>query len=230
MHSHTRNKRDVEPPESPFYKMDAFGSTLHLKLKRNDNLLTPGMTVLRKNSDGTTTAHPAPANTFYHGQVTSDPKSIVAVSNLRGLVRTFSFLSSSRWLRFIIINGLSSSLIVVVSFGITLSDGHGKDITWHTLRAPSSGSSGKTHAKQRRRYAPPHLPEIVKRKPRGIQLRNDKRLPLYLLVLFLLLTTLSPSFPDILKLDDWQPRSDSPAAGALMRGTPKRVKIIFVAS
>ncbi|XP_044180100.1 uncharacterized protein LOC122961546 [Acropora millepora] len=32
MQSHTRNKRDVEPPESAFYKMDAFGSTLHLKL------------------------------------------------------------------------------------------------------------------------------------------------------------------------------------------------------
>lgn len=85
MQSHTRNKRDVEPPESAFYKMDAFGSTLHLKLKRNDNLLAPGMTVIRRNRDGTTTAHPAPANTFYHGQVISDPKSIIAVSNHKGL-------------------------------------------------------------------------------------------------------------------------------------------------
>jgi len=55
MQSHTRNKRDVEPPESAFYKMDAFGSTLHLKLKRNDNLLAPGMTVIRRNRDGTIT-------------------------------------------------------------------------------------------------------------------------------------------------------------------------------
>ncbi|XP_015758816.1 PREDICTED: A disintegrin and metalloproteinase with thrombospondin motifs 18-like [Acropora digitifera] len=85
MQSHTRNKRDVEPSESAFYKMDAFGSTLHLKLKRNDNLLAPGMTVIRRNRDGTTTAHPAPANTFYHGQVISDPKSIIAVSNHKGL-------------------------------------------------------------------------------------------------------------------------------------------------
>ena len=30
-------------------------STLHLKLKRNDNLLAPGMTVIRRNRDGTIT-------------------------------------------------------------------------------------------------------------------------------------------------------------------------------
>ena len=122
MQSHTRNKRDVEPPESAFYKMDAFGSTLHLKLKRNDNLLAPGMTVIRRNRDRTTTAHPAPANTFYHGQVTSDPKSIIAVSNHKGLVRRFSLLSSLRWLCFII-NGLSSSLVVFVSFCIIFQTG-----------------------------------------------------------------------------------------------------------
>lgn len=120
MQSHTRNKRDVEPPESAFYKMDAFGSTLHLKLKRNDNLLAPGMTVIRRNRDGTTTAHPAPANTFYHGQVISDPKSIIAVSNHKGLVRRFSLLSSLRWLCLII---KSSSLIVFVSFCITIQTG-----------------------------------------------------------------------------------------------------------
>ncbi|XP_068732164.1 A disintegrin and metalloproteinase with thrombospondin motifs 6-like isoform X2 [Montipora capricornis] len=91
MYSHTRNKRDIEPQASPFYIMDAFGTKLHLKLKRNDHLLAPGMTVLRRNSDGTTTIHPTPANTFYLGQVASDPKSIIAVSNhggLTGMVKT----------------------------------------------------------------------------------------------------------------------------------------------
>lgn len=122
MQSHTRNKRDVEPSESAFYKIDAFGSTLHLKLKRNDNLLAPGMTVIRRNRDGTTTAHPAPANTFYHGQVISDPKSIIAVSNHKGLVRRFSLLSSLRWLCFII-NGVGSSLVAFVSFCITFQTG-----------------------------------------------------------------------------------------------------------
>ena len=89
MYSHTRNKRDIEPQASPFYIMDAFGTKLHLKLKRNDHLLAPGMTVLRRNNDGTTTIHPAPANTFYLGQVASDPKSMIAVSNHGGLVRGF---------------------------------------------------------------------------------------------------------------------------------------------
>ena len=90
----TRNKRDTEPHEPSFYKLDAFGSKLHLKLKRNDHLMAPGLTILKQNSDGTTTAHPVPENTFYLGQVTSDPRSTVAVSNAGGLVRCFSWLFS----------------------------------------------------------------------------------------------------------------------------------------
>ena len=86
----TRNKRDTEAHEPSFYKLDAFGSKLHLKLKRNDHLMAPGLTILRQNNDGTTTAHPAPENTFYLGQVASDPRSTVAVSNNGGLVRCFS--------------------------------------------------------------------------------------------------------------------------------------------
>lgn len=91
MHSQTRRKRDTRPQKSSFYKMNAFGTELHLKLKRNDHLMAPGMKVLRQHSDGTTTQHPAPENTYYLGHVASDPQSMVAVSNFGGLVRGFSY-------------------------------------------------------------------------------------------------------------------------------------------
>ena len=86
-----RSKRDTVPHAPAFYKVDAFGSKLHLKLKRNDHLMAPGMTVSKQNSDGTITLHPAPRNTFYLGQVASDPRSTVAVSNDGGLVSSFSY-------------------------------------------------------------------------------------------------------------------------------------------
>lgn len=82
----TRTKRSNELHDDSFYKLEAFGSELHLKLKRNEHLMAPDMKVLRENSDGTVTSHPAPENTFYLGQVASDPGSTVAVSNNGGLV------------------------------------------------------------------------------------------------------------------------------------------------
>lgn len=82
----TRAKRSLGQNEHSFYKLHAFGSKLHLKLKKNEQLMAPGMKVLIENSDGTVTANPAPENTFYLGQVVSDPRSTVAVSNSGGLV------------------------------------------------------------------------------------------------------------------------------------------------
>lgn len=83
----TREKRSTgQPMDHSFYKLDAFGSILHLKLKKNEHLMAPGMKVSRENSDGTVTTHPAPQNTFYLGNVVSDPQSTVAVRNDRGLV------------------------------------------------------------------------------------------------------------------------------------------------
>lgn len=74
----SRNKRDTEPQEHSFYVLDAFGSKLHLKLKRNDHLMAPGLQREIR-------------NTFYLGQVASDPRSTVAVSKDGGLVRHFGY-------------------------------------------------------------------------------------------------------------------------------------------
>ncbi|XP_078379474.1 A disintegrin and metalloproteinase with thrombospondin motifs 6-like [Oculina patagonica] len=87
----TRAKRSPGRDGHSFYKLNAFGSKLHLKLKKNEHLMAPGMKILRQNSDGTVTSNPAPENTFYIGHVVSDPRSTVAVSNnggLTGIVKT----------------------------------------------------------------------------------------------------------------------------------------------
>lgn len=88
----TREKRSTgQTMDHSFYKLDAFGSKLHLKLKKNEHLMAPGMKVSRENSDGTVSSHPAPQNTFYLGNVVSDPQSTVAVRNdggLTGMVKT----------------------------------------------------------------------------------------------------------------------------------------------
>ena len=81
-----RTKRSTVLHDSSFYKLDAFGTKLHLKLKRNEHLMAPGLKVLKQKSDGTVTSHSAPENTFYLGHVDSDPRSTVAVSNNGGLV------------------------------------------------------------------------------------------------------------------------------------------------
>ena len=83
----TREKRSTgQTLDHSFYKLDAFGSKLHLKLKKNEHLMAPGMKVSRENSDGTLATHPAPENAFYLGNVVSDPQSTVAVRNDGGLV------------------------------------------------------------------------------------------------------------------------------------------------
>ena len=55
--------------------------------------MSPDMKVEIKRSDGKTEYRPVPQNTFYLGKVTSEPGSMVAVSNSEGMVRAqfFSF-------------------------------------------------------------------------------------------------------------------------------------------
>lgn len=57
-----------------------------MTLTRNSILMNHGLTVRTQNVDGTMTARTVPENTFYLGHVSSDPGSVVAVSELGGLV------------------------------------------------------------------------------------------------------------------------------------------------
>ena len=57
-----------------------------MTLTRNSILMNHGLTVRTQNVDGTMTSRPVSDNTFYLGHVSSDPGSVVAVSELGGLV------------------------------------------------------------------------------------------------------------------------------------------------
>ena len=90
-HSSPRRERDADRyAENSYYKLDIFGTKLHLRLRRNEHLLAPDLKLVRQNGDGRTTSHPAPPNTFYLGHVVADSSSTVALSNHGGLVSNYS--------------------------------------------------------------------------------------------------------------------------------------------
>lgn len=82
-----RSIRKDDQLKEKFYKMKIFDKELPLKLSLNEKLMSADMRVEIQRSDGTTDYHPAPENNFYLGKVTSDPESMVAVSDAEGMVR-----------------------------------------------------------------------------------------------------------------------------------------------
>ena len=83
---HERHTRDVHDSGAWFYKMDAFGIKLHLKLTRNTQLVKPGVEVEVRHENGDVTRKPVKSDSLFHGKEMSDPNSFVAVSNEKGLV------------------------------------------------------------------------------------------------------------------------------------------------
>lgn len=89
-----RSRRSTDSGDGvSFYKMDAFGKTLHLKLTQNNEFMAPGLMAETRHKDGTIKAVPVTKKHFFLGKLTSDPDSLVAVSRDEGLVRTESHVS-----------------------------------------------------------------------------------------------------------------------------------------
>ena len=86
LHKRSRTKRSIYQPDSWFYKMDAFGFSLHLNVTKAEHLLAPGSVVETTHKNGSKSYTALPKNTFYSGHVVSHPNSVVAVSNQGGLV------------------------------------------------------------------------------------------------------------------------------------------------
>ena len=68
-----------------YYNVQAFGMSLHLNLTKNEELMSPWLTVER-HENGTVTREDPPHNTFFNGHVNSKPLSSVAIGNKNGLV------------------------------------------------------------------------------------------------------------------------------------------------
>lgn len=81
----SRHRRSTDDSDVKYYQLKAFGSDLHIRLKRNIALMNPRLTVESQNEDGSMTSHSVPDNTFYLGHVSSDPGSVVALSTHQGL-------------------------------------------------------------------------------------------------------------------------------------------------
>lgn len=87
---HERQTRDIHDIGEWHYKLDAFGTKLHLKLRRNTQLVKPGLELETRHENGDVTRTPVTSNAFFHGKLVSDPGSLVAVSNAKGLVRSLT--------------------------------------------------------------------------------------------------------------------------------------------
>ncbi|KAL9986871.1 hypothetical protein ACROYT_G001079 [Oculina patagonica] len=82
---HERHTRDVYDSAAWHYKMDAFGNKMHLKLIRNTQLVKPGLELETRHKNGDITRTPVKSHSLFYGKELSDPDSLVAVSNDRGL-------------------------------------------------------------------------------------------------------------------------------------------------
>jgi len=95
LHEHARRKRDADEPNAWYYKMEAFGMLLHLNLTKSNNLFGPGLVVEKILKNGSKGYSEPPRTAFYNGHVTSDPNSVVAISNHNGLKGLVNFMESS---------------------------------------------------------------------------------------------------------------------------------------
>ena len=69
-----------------FYNLRAFGKDLHLKVKKNSQLFAPNYKHEVRNKDSSTVYLDKKSDSFFHGKVTSEPDSLVSISNRGGLV------------------------------------------------------------------------------------------------------------------------------------------------
>lgn len=84
---HERHAREIHDNDEWHYSMNAFGNKMHLKLRRNTQLVRPGLELETRHENGDVTTTPVSLNSYFHGRVSLDPDSLVAVSNANGLVR-----------------------------------------------------------------------------------------------------------------------------------------------
>ena len=85
-----RRSNEEEDPDVIHYKVSAFGDDLHLHLKRNERLFSPGMKVEVIGKNGRVMKRHGVENCHFTGSVKTRQRSSVAISNCKGLVRNKS--------------------------------------------------------------------------------------------------------------------------------------------
>ena len=87
---HELHTRNVHDSGAWYFKMDAFGNKMHLKLRRNTQLLKSGLELETRHENGDVAKTPVKPDSYWLGEETSDPGSVAALSIENGLVSVFT--------------------------------------------------------------------------------------------------------------------------------------------
>lgn len=82
----TRTRRGAKESNFRYFKVQAFGRSLHLKVTGVRPQISSQAVVQVVDDNGRSTYGKMPSGVYYTGHVVSDPISLVAVSESRGLV------------------------------------------------------------------------------------------------------------------------------------------------
>ena len=85
-HDEERTRRATSEPNVWYFKIEAFGRSLHLNVTKVMPKITAGAVVETVDHSGKSTYKEVPRGVHYTGHVTSEPESLVAISGNKGLV------------------------------------------------------------------------------------------------------------------------------------------------
>ena len=85
-HDEERTRRATSEPNFWYFKIEAFGRSLHLNVTKVMLKITAGAVVETVDHSGKSTYKEMPRGVHYTGHVTSEPESLVAISGNKGLV------------------------------------------------------------------------------------------------------------------------------------------------
>lgn len=94
LRTQTRTRRNAHEANFWYFKVEAFGRSIHMNLTKVRPFITSATLVQTVHINGSSTYKEIPRGVYYTGHVTSDPGSLVAINENNGLVRKqHSFIS-----------------------------------------------------------------------------------------------------------------------------------------
>ena len=81
-----RTRRETNVPNARYYSVNAFGRSMLLNVTQTKPLISSSALIQTVHNDGTSTYNDIPHGLHYTGHLVSEPESLVAVSENKGLV------------------------------------------------------------------------------------------------------------------------------------------------
>ncbi|XP_022792548.1 A disintegrin and metalloproteinase with thrombospondin motifs 6-like [Stylophora pistillata] len=99
LHDEVRTRRAISEPDFWYFKIEAFGRSLHLNVTKVTPRVTAGAEVETVDNSGKSTYREVPRCVHYTGHVTSEPGSLVAISENKGLSGIIRTLQDTLYIR-----------------------------------------------------------------------------------------------------------------------------------